>query len=256
MATPQEVLQNLIAPAPVPRLHVTTAQSAAEVNACLRLRYRIFVDELGAHKTSPQAGLDRDAFDEHCMHLMVRDRVSGQLVGTTRLLTRDGAASANMYYSQSEFDLTRILCLPGRFMEIGRTCIDSAYRSSSALAVLWRGLAHIMVAQDIDYLIGCASIPADPGLSYVATVMTELRRRCYAPEHLRVYPRVPMVCRKTTASESISLPPLLKGYVHSGAMVCGEPAWDEAFNVADVFILLERDRLDRRYARRFVRRVN
>ncbi|HEC12585.1 MAG TPA: GNAT family N-acetyltransferase [Acidiferrobacteraceae bacterium] len=253
---PQEVLQNRIPPAPTPRLHVTIAQSPGEIDACLRLRYRIFVDELGAHKTSPRPDLDVDEFDEHCMHLMVRDRTHGQLVGTTRLLTSDGAASANMYYSQSEFDLTRILCLPGRFMEIGRTCIDSAYRSGSALAVLWHGLAHIMVMQNIDYLIGCASIPVDPGLSYVATVMAELQRRCYAPEHLRVYPRVPMAYRRTAASETVNLPPLLKGYIHSGAMVCGEPAWDEAFNVADVFILLERDRLNRRYARHFVHRIN
>jgi len=35
------------------------------------------------------------------------------------------------------------------------------------------------------------------------------------------------------------------------AKICGEPCWDEDFQVADVFILLKRDELCPRYARHF-----
>ena len=39
------------------------------------------------------------------------------------------------------------------------------------------------------------------------------------------------------------MPPLLKAYMRLGAKICGEPCWDEDFQVADVFILLKRDEL-------------
>jgi putative hemolysin len=38
-----------------------------------------------------------------------------------------------------------------------------------------------------------------------------------------------------------------------GAWVCGEPAWDPAFQTADFLVMLAVARLDRRYARRFLR---
>ena len=50
------------------------------------------------------------------------------------------------------------------------------------------------------------------------------------------------------------LPPLLKGYMRMGAVVCGEPSWDPDFNVADLFVLLNADRLSTRYLRHFVNR--
>jgi putative hemolysin len=257
MATPQEALQQLaFTPPGGRRLHVRIAQDSKEIEDCQRLRYRVFAEELGARINGYKNGLDGDAFDHHCKHLVVQDRASGEIVGTTRLLTSEDAAVAGMFYSQSEFDLTRILCLPGRFMEIGRTCIHRDHRNGAALAVLWQGLARIMVLNEIDYLIGCASIPLAPGQDYASAVMSHLRRHCYAPEYLRVFPKVPLVCGAPAADATVQLPPLLKGYVRAGAMICGEPAWDESFNVADVFILLDRDRLDRRYARRFVNRIN
>jgi len=47
------------------------------------------------------------------------------------------------------------------------------------------------------------------------------------------------------------MPPLLKAYMRLGAKICGEPCWDEDFQVADVFILLKRDELCPRYAKHF-----
>lgn len=65
---------------------------------------------------------------------------------------------------------------------------------------------------------------------------------------------VPML-HGVTEHETIDLPPLLKGYTRLGAKICGEPAWDKDFNVADLFLLLKVDDLNPRYLRHFVNRV-
>lgn len=48
------------------------------------------------------------------------------------------------------------------------------------------------------------------------------------------------------------LPPLLRGYLRLGAWVCGAPAYDPEFNVADLYVLLSLRRTDPRYLRHFL----
>lgn len=62
-------------------------------------------------------------------------------------------------------------------------------------------------------------------------------------------------CPEAAPGTSTELPPLIKGYLRLGAQVCGEPAWDPAFNVADLFLLLSLDQLSARYARHFIKRT-
>jgi L-ornithine Nalpha-acyltransferase len=49
-----------------------------------------------------------------------------------------------------------------------------------------------------------------------------------------------------------SLPPLMKGYQWLGAEIGGDPAYDETFDTVDFFIVLETDRLTKRYKKRFM----
>jgi hypothetical protein len=49
------------------------------------------------------------------------------------------------------------------------------------------------------------------------------------------------------------IPPLLKAYLRFGALVCGEPYWDEDFNCMDLFILLPLDQLQERYSKHYMR---
>lgn len=234
---------------------VSLASTDTEVEQCLRLRYRIFADEMGATLRTARPGIDQDRFDPFCKHLMVRDTDNGEVIGTTRLLMSHDAAQVGMFYSETEFNLERILALPGRFMEVGRTCIHPDYRRGAALAMLWNGVAQVTVLDNVDYLIGCASISLNKGDSYVVSILEYLRANHWAPDSLRVTPLIGLNTRDAMASCNVILPPLLKGYLRLGAMICGEPYWDAAFNVADTFILVDRDQLARRYVRHFVNRV-
>lgn len=235
-------------------LTVSLAHNEHEISQCQRLRYRVFVDEMGAQLDAQDVGIDRDPFDRYCKHLIVREAASGQIVATSRLLLDRDAARAGGYYSETEFNLSAILVLTGRIMEVGRTCVHPSWRRGAALAMLWHGIARIMDLHRIDYLIGCASIPLSNGRWYVRSVMDQLRDGYFSPAQLRVHPRVALAATDMPGTGAALIPALLKAYLRQGAMVCGEAYYDAAFNVADVFILLDRDRLTQRYIRRFMSR--
>ena len=235
-------------------LTVCLAASELEVRAAQRLRYQVFVEEMGAHLTCDEPGIEADGFDPFCQHLLVKDGEA--VVGCYRILTDTQADRAGGYYSQAEFDITRILAIPGRFMEIGRTCVHPDYRTGSTIALLWSGLARFMVMNKIDYLMGCASIPLRTGTREATLLYQRLARHHLAPEGWRVYPRVPLPhVNLTDADERPPVPALIKGYLRAGAVICGEPAWDPQFNVADLFILLRADDVNERYARHFIQRA-
>ena len=231
---------------------VLLADTVAEVTEAQRFRYSIFAEDLGAQVPGAECGLDADRFDDYCSHIMVR--LNGKLIGYTRILTCDQARLAGGFYSQTEFDLKNILDQQGRFMEIGRTCIHPDQRNGTTISMLWSGLARFMSANDVDYLMGCASIPVERDGADAAAAIARLKENYYSPDALRVYPRTRLPRTRTAAGSSPGLPPLLKGYLRVGAKICGEPHWDREFGVADLFILLRRSDLDNRYARHFIER--
>ncbi|MEJ2344454.1 MAG: GNAT family N-acyltransferase [Gammaproteobacteria bacterium] len=234
---------------------ISLAHSHDDVMECQRLRYRVFAHELGARIQCRVPGLDRDRFDAYCHHVMVRNQASGELVATTRLLLDQDAMDAGMFYSETEFDLTPVLRLNGRFMEVGRTCIHPAHRKGLVLAMVWHGIARMIDLHRIDYLIGCASIPLANGPAYVASVMERLREHHFAKPDMRLQPRNPLPLSVAAGGHPVSIPTLLKGYLRQGAVICGEPHHDADFGVADVPVLLDRDRIARRYRRHFMQRM-
>lgn len=231
-------------------LTVSLAHDDNDVRQCQALRYRVFGEEMGAQLSGD--GLDVDYFDAHCRHLLVRDSVTQRIVGTTRILLDEDAFQAGSFYSQSEFDMTQVLALPGRFMEIGRTCIDAEYRTGAALGLMWRGVLSLMDLHKIDYVMGCASIPFGDTGRYAMSVFQHLQQKHYAAEYLRVYPKVSLPRECAPSSLDVVMPPLVRAYLRLGASVCGELHWDMAFNVADALMFIDRDHLNTRYLNRFL----
>lgn len=239
-----------------PRLYAEVITHVNDIRQAQRLRYETFCDEYAV--TLPVNGywegapIDVDEFDDHCTHFAVRETVTGDIVGYTRALPCEKAAQIGDFYSSHEFELEAIKNLPGKFLEIGRTCIRKDYRNGATIAVLWGKLAQHLLQQGYDYLFGCASISlADGGLQY-ASIMSVVRNKHLSSPDVRVTPKLPIA---TSNSEGVSalFPPLLKAYTRMGAKICGEACWDPDFNVADVFVLLDTAHLSGRYAKHFLR---
>lgn len=156
---------------PDARLEVVWASSAAEIRDAQRLRYRIFVEEMGARPVdalAADAGLDRDRFDAYCDHLLVRlcgngDTRGGAVIGTYRVLPPSGARRAGGLYSDGEFDLGALADVRRNAVELGRACVHPAWRSGSVIMALWGALGQYMQNHSLDTMIGCASISLADG---------------------------------------------------------------------------------------------
>src|SRR5262245_21911199 len=140
-----------------PALVVTLARSEDDVRIAQRLRWRVFVDELGARIESAEPGLDADRFDAHCDHLLVRERDTGDVVGTYRMLPPERVARAGGLYAETEFHLTHLLGID-RLVEVGRACVRRDYRTGSVISLLWAGLLRYLLDGGHEFVVGCASI--------------------------------------------------------------------------------------------------
>lgn len=237
-----------------PRFTVRFATTDAEIVATQKLRYRIFAGELGAQIDGGHEGLDTDQYDAHCQHLMVIDNGTGEVIACTRILTEEAAEATGGFYSASEFDLEMIESLPGRVMEIGRTCVAAEHRSGAVIATLWQGIAEYITREGYDYMFGCASIGLEDGGATAHHILETIRAKSMSPLSQRVRPYYGLPLADKKLEGSVRMPPLLKAYVSLGAKACGEAYWDRDFNCADVFMLLNVTDLNPRYARHFLGR--
>ncbi|MEV4557832.1 GNAT family N-acyltransferase [Kitasatospora sp. NPDC049285] len=236
-----------------PGYRVSFAQSEQDVRDAQRLRYQVFANEMGAVLDSPLAGLDADPFDEFCDHLLVREQDGGEVVGTYRLLRPEQARRAGRLYSDTEFDLTRLAGLRDGLVEVGRSCIAEAHRGNGAVInLMWGGIARYMTATGNAWLAGCCSVPLADGGATAAAVWDAVSAKHLAPQEYRVAPLNRWAAEDVARQGRTPLPALLRGYLRLGAWVCGEPAYDPDFNVADMYVLLSLERTDPRYLRHFL----
>ena len=249
-------------------LGVRLASTAAEIDAVEALRYRVFYGEMGAEPDAATArtGRDRDRFDAIADHLLVVDHAIGSgaegVVGTYRLIQHDAAKRLGGFYSTSEYDISPILGFPGRIMELGRSCVDAAYRNRAAMQLLWRGIAAYVFHYQIDLMFGCASLPGtDPDA--VAMELTYLYLNHLAPPALRprALPHRFVEMRRLRPDMLDSkralalLPPLVKGYLRLGGFVGDGAVIDRQFNTTDVAVVVKTDLVTDKYYRHYERQL-
>jgi putative hemolysin len=248
-------------------LQVRLAETPADIDAAQALRYRIFYERLGARPLPEMARRRRDVdrFDNHCDHLLVLDHNRGTgantVVGTYRLIRRETAARLGAFYSANEFDIAPLIGQPGEILELGRSCVDPAYRQRSAMQLLWSGIATYVSYYEIVLMFGCASLPGtDP--EAVAVPLSYLHHYHLAPPLLRpraLAERFVDMCRLhpsaiDSARALTALPPLIKGYLRLGGFVGDGAVIDAQFNTTDVCILVKTDLVTEKYSRHYERR--
>lgn len=228
--------------------------------AAQRLRYNVFANEPGFRIPDDGTGLDADRFDEHCDHMLVRDDASGEFVGCYRMLPPDKVSAAGGYYTATEFDLTQLDPEGMRIVEMGRACVVPDHRNGSVLTLMWAGILHYIQLTGYEWVMGCVSVPmrdtpADPPGVNVRGVRDMLLGRHASDPERRVHPYNPVNVDGKTLDELTppsrpKLPPLVRGYLRLGAEICGEPAHDPAFAVADFVALLGLNTINTRYLER------
>ncbi|MEW9698834.1 GNAT family N-acetyltransferase [Paenibacillus sp. SI8] len=242
-----------------PKLSVMLATSAKEIEQAMRLRYEVFVEEEKNMRMLNEEGLERDAYDAYCDHLIVKDMDTDQVIGTYRLLPGDRALSGIGFYSESEFDLSEYVPYKSQTLELGRSCIALPYRGGKAIQLLWEGIAAYISERNYSYLIGCASVHMET-MEDLNAIYTMLRQKGVLTDRFGIQPlathRIQGLAMLDHACDEKEmfrkLPPLMKGYSWLGAEIGGDPAYDDLFQSVDFFIILQKDRVTRRYKRHFL----
>jgi putative hemolysin len=241
---------------------VKIARNHEEIEQAQRLRYEVFnLEQKRGLKDSEKYGIDFDEFDEYCLHLLVVEKASGKTVGTYRAHLGCIANSAKGFYSSKEYEIRGLYKLADKCLELGRTCVSVEHRSGSAIALLWGGVTELLVRANLTYMLGCVSLDTiDPVIGWA--VYDYLLGKGLLSSEITVTPRpgfkldrpASAVIKKISTDESIlkkSIPPLFKGYLRLGAMICGDPALDKEFGTIDFFILIDINKIPARYKRHF-----
>ena len=243
----------------VGKISVGWARHLDEVRQAQRLMHQVFAIEMGATLAKTLPGHDIDLFDDFCEHLLVRDAASQQVIGTYRVLTPTQAKRVGSTYSDTEFDLTRLRSLRERMVELGRSCVHADHRHGGVILALWGALAEFMGRNQLDTMIGCASIPMqttgdNTGSSgqAAASIWRQVRQTHLAPIDYHVTPRLALPVDRLDDSLNIEPPALIRGYLRLGAKVLGAPAWDPDFNSADLPMMMRIADLPPRYLKHFI----
>ncbi|MFC3616563.1 GNAT family N-acetyltransferase [Lutimaribacter marinistellae] len=237
---------------------VKLAQSEEELHAAQRLRYDVFVRELGGGGTmvDHEAGLERDRFDPYFDHMICVDDATGKVIGVYRLLRGEVAAELGQFYSEDEYDLTHLRDSGRHLLELGRSCLHRDYRGGVAMYHLWSGLADYVERHRIDILFGVASFHGTD-VQALAQPLSLLHARHLAPPELRVRAQpdhfTPMNIVPSEEIDRIAamkaVPALIKAYLRLGGFV-GEGAYvDTAFNTTDICLVLDTTRMNERQRR-------
>ena len=249
-------------------LGVRIAVTPQEIDAVQALRYRVFYGEMGARPDAEtsRSERDRDDFDAVADHLLVVDHAIGPgpegVVGTYRLIRREAAQRLGQFYSADEYDIGVVERFPGKVMELGRSCVDAAYRNRAAMQALWRGIAAYVFHHQIDLMFGCASLPGiDPDalslelsyLYYHHLAPKEIRPRALPHRYIEMRRLDPEEVDPRKALQA--LPPLIKGYLRLGGFVGDGAVIDAQFNTTDVAIVVKTDLVTDKYYRHYERQL-
>lgn len=245
----------------IDRFEVRLAESAEDVAAAQRLRYKVFVEEMGA-QASPQeheTRQERDEYDPYFEHLLLIDTQADgdpldKVCGVYRLMRGSAAQAGIGFYGAMEYDLGKLENLDRETLELGRSCIAEEHRGGLGMHMMWDGLGKYVQKHEIGVLFGVASFHnADP--APIAEALSHLYQNHLAPPELRVkawpehYAEMNvMPAEKINKRRALQLTPsLIKAYLRLGGYV-GEGAFvDHDFNTVDVCLIMDTQTMTERY---------
>ncbi|MGR3815387.1 MAG: GNAT family N-acetyltransferase [Cognatishimia activa] len=219
------------------RYEAFEATTRPEIEAAQRLRHLAFkgVD-----------GLDADAFDEICTHILVKDRKSGALVCCFRFLPLNSGNEIAQSYSAQYYELSALQDFQGTMVEMGRFCIHPEVQDPDILRVAWAAMTAYVDNNDVELLFGCSSFKGTDAKEYF-DAFAMLRDRHIAPKRWLPRVKAPKVFqfaarlrRKPDLKQAqLRMPPLLRTYLMMGGWVSDHAVVDEQMNTLHVFTGLE-----------------
>jgi L-ornithine Nalpha-acyltransferase len=247
---------------------VRLATTPEDLTAAQRLRYQVFVEELGGDgpMVDHNARLERDAFDPFFDHLVLVDlRLDpaglAHVIGAYRVLPSDRRAAAGRFYSETEYDLAPLLASGRKLLELGRSCVHADHRGGTSMFHLWNGLAEYVLDRGVEVLFGVASFHGTD-IAALAEPLSYLHHHHLAPPEMRVRALPPHRQEMDLIPEGgldrraamAATPALIKAYLRLGGFV-GDGAWiDREFNTTDVCLVMDTGQMSARHRDFYIRK--
>ncbi|QBY00750.1 GNAT family N-acetyltransferase [Rhodophyticola sp. CCM32] len=225
------------------RYRARFAEGEADLQAAQRLRYLAFCSGAGG---GAQAGLDADAYDPVCAHVLVEEVKTGRLVCCFRILHLTDGAEISRSYSAQYYELSALTEFDGPMVEMGRFCIHPACHDPDILRVAWGAMTAYVDREGVEMLFGCSSFHGVEAREYY-DAFALLRDRHIAPKRWLPRVKAPSVFRFASRlrrkpdlkQARAKMPPLLRTYLLMGGWVSDHAVVDLELNTLHVFTGLE-----------------
>ena len=222
---------------------VRLAETPEDLRQAQRLRWLCFM----ARNQPSQDGVDEDALDLDCQHMLVEDQRTGQLVCCFRFLPLKNGAEIARSYSAQFYNLSALRSFDGPMVEMGRFCVHPEVLDPNVIRIAWAAMTRFVDEAGIEMLFGCSSfIGTEPEQHAEAFAM--LRKRHLGPRRWLPRVKAPNVfrfARKLRLREPdpklamAAMPPLLRSYLAMGGWVSDHAVVDQALRTMHVFTGVE-----------------
>ena len=238
-----------------------------------QLRYKCFIEEIGWPATEEQKELSEeyDVWDSHADYMAVFRGAT--IVGTYRILDRAAAEKSGGFYSESEFDISKIKRRRGNIAEMSRACVDPDYRDDGlVMSMLWLGLGEYILRNKIQILFGLGSWWNSVNPADTAQAISYLYYHHLSPAGLRAHvdldkleaevdPRMTSmkILPKVFVDKDKAfkeLPPLVKGYLRLGGMVGNGVSISAREKDYSVFVVCLTKNINKAYQKKFTGNPN
>ena len=225
------------------RYHARLASGEADLRRAQALRYLTF----RARDAAPSEGLDADAFDGACLHMLVEEARSGTLVCCFRLMPLAGGSEIGRSYSAQYYNLAGLSAFDGPMVEMGRFCIHPDWKDPDILRVAWGAMTRFVDETGVEMLFGCSSFRGTEAEAYL-DAFAMLKEAHLAPKRWLPRVKAPDVFRFARALKRLkpdakramqAMPPLLRTYLLMGGWVSDHAVVDRDLDTLHVFTGLE-----------------
>lgn len=223
---------------------VRISQAASDIERAQQLRYRAFIAQSGAQDRP--GGLDADAYDAVCQHVLIEHEKTGDLVATCRLMPLGSGADIARSYSAQYYDLNALAAYDKPMVEMGRFCIAPGVTDPDVLRAAWGAVTAFVDREGVELLFGCSSFRGTDAQDY-ADAFAMLKEKHLAPKRWLPRIKAPNVFRfaqrlrrsPDRVKALRTMPPLLRSYLTMGGWVSDHAVVDPDLNTLHVFTGLE-----------------
>lgn len=189
---------------------------------------------------------DVDHFDTECLHVLVRDLQSNDLVCCFRMLVLQDGRDLTRSYAAQFYDLSGLDDYPLPMVELGRFCLHPDHHDPDILRLAWGTMTRFVDDNGIGMLFGCSSFAGTETAQYL-DAFAVLKARHLAPSRWLPRVKAPDVFRyaarlrrKPDLKKAMRrMPPLLKTYLVMGGWVSDHAVVDRHMDTLHVFTGLE-----------------